>query len=33
VDMGRIVGGGGKRLEKNINPSGYMSISTSNAAD
>jgi len=31
--MGRIVGGGGKRLEKNINPSGYMRISTSNAAD
>lgn len=32
IDLGRITGGGGKKLQKNINESGYMRISSANAA-
>jgi cyclophilin family peptidyl-prolyl cis-trans isomerase len=33
IDMGRVVGGGGKKLKKEINESGVMRIKTGNAAD
>jgi len=33
IDLGRVTGGGGKKLQKNINESGYMRISAANAAD
>jgi cyclophilin family peptidyl-prolyl cis-trans isomerase len=32
IDFGRVVGGGGKKLQKNINESGYMRIASENAA-
>lgn len=33
IDLGRITGGGGKKLEKKINESGVMRVSSANAAE
>jgi cyclophilin family peptidyl-prolyl cis-trans isomerase len=33
IDLGRITGGGGKKLERKINESGYMRVSSANAAE